>query len=115
MSRICQLLVKIARCLLWTKSERDLPNLDCAFHFDMRCMNGKGSGVTFKCFIWRNVMKICGAMYKQSLTSFGVVSVLFHSLCVAVNQMEISSLLAEFVLFELSDWAKPSFRMNSCF
>ena len=47
-------------------------------------------------------------MYMQSLTSFGVVSVLFHSLCAAVNQMEISSLLAEIVLFELSDWLKTS-------
>ena len=36
----------VARCLLLIKSERDPPKLDCAVHFDMRCMNGKGSGVT---------------------------------------------------------------------
>ena len=53
-------------------------------------------------------MKVCGAMYRQSLTSFGVVSVLFHSLCVAVNQMEISSPLAEIVVYELFDWLKSS-------
>ena len=34
-------LILIARCLLLNKSERDLHKLDCAVHFDLRCMNGK--------------------------------------------------------------------------